>query len=556
VDPGSASSVTDPAVDEAEGRGPETSPKGRQIGVLGASLLFLAVCLGFLLNTPSGLGPDELFHLDRVVAAAHGDLVPEPGQIHMSKGVRGIERTFTVSLMRRGGPSWAEFTALARDDRPSLEELGGNARSSERDWPNYMAQHPPAYYALMGGLVALTPNADDIPGDALYLLVRVFNILLILPLPLVFAMTARQLVGDSPIASAAAFLPLLVPGLARGAATVNNDNLAILIGAIVIALSVRVMRGDASMRTALALAGLAVLGSLTKATVLTTRVVIVIAYTTLAVRRRSLPGWRVASVLVVGAACAAVWWVRNLLIYGGMTPEAAAWGAEHGRATGEVRAADVPMDMDRFWSVVALFPSRLIASLGLHEPPRLPTLLVWIVTAAIVVSFPVALVVLRGRRWELVVLFTIPLIQLFMVLLTAYNHYRHYLGLPGIQGRYAYPALFGLVFPVSVATATVLGRARRWTPLVVALGGLIVSGWALYVSVEYTWLVRGTALVPSNWLQAFKALGSFFPLAASWTVGLALGVASTLTAGLVLTIRACLVQDRSNARTLADATAS
>lgn len=531
---------------------PATDARRRRLGVVGASVLFLGVCLGFLLNTPAGLGPDELYQLDRVVAAEHGDILPEPGSLFTSRGVRGIEREFTVSLMRRGGPSWAEFTASARADRPSLNDLGGNRRTTDRDVSNYMTQHPPLYFALMGGLVALTPQADDLPGDALYLLVRSFNLLLILPLPFLFWITARELVGDTPVATAAAYLPLVIPGLARGAATINNDNLGILIGAIVIWLSIRVMRGDDRLRTAIALAVLAVLGSLTKATVLTTLMIIAVAYVTLAIRRRGLPRAGVVWVLVAGAAASLVWWVRNFIVYGAMSPIEQAWGSQYGRVTGQPRPPDVPMDIDRMTSAMLLLPSRTIASLGLHEPPQLPPMLVWLLFGALIASIPVAIAVLRGRRWEMLVLAAMPLAQMVLIELNVYLHYRNYLGLGGIQGRYVYPALFGLIFPLAVTVGLLLGRAARWTPLVVAGIGLLVSGWALYLSVEYTWLVRGTALVPSNWIDAFRTLGSYFPLGPPWSIGLTLLAALCAIAGLVLTVLTCLHRHPAGRNVAAD----
>ena len=48
-----------------------------------------------------------------------------------------------------------------------------------------------------------------------------------LPLPWLFHLAARNLVGPGVVANAAVFLPLLVPGLARSATSINNDNLAV-----------------------------------------------------------------------------------------------------------------------------------------------------------------------------------------------------------------------------------------------------------------------------------------------------------------------------------------
>ena len=403
---------------------------------------------------------------------------------------------------------------------------------------NYITQHPPLYYGLMGGLTWLVPGAEDMPADALFLLVRMFNVLLLVPLPLLFYCSARWLVGSGPVAAAAASLPLLVPGLARAAAQVNNDNLAILLGAAIVAFSIKVMRGDRSVRTAAVLSGLAVAGSLTKATVLFVLPIIAIAYALQAVRARRWPAPRVLGVLVVGGLAASAWWVRNLVLFGAVQPDA--WGTQFARAQGLVRPPDVPVDMNFYWhTIYNAVPSRFFGALGLPDPPQLPGPMVGILSVLLVACIPIAIVAMRGRRWEMVVIAAIPVGALAMTSFQAYRHYLSYLAIPGLQGRYAYPAVFGLLFPIAVVLGLILRRALRWAPLVVAVGGLLVSGWAVYTSVEYTWLPRGEQLQPSTWAQAFRSLAGFFPLPGAVIATLAVLVAGLLVAGTGMTVLAC-----------------
>ena len=535
TDQGTDARIAPPAVPEGAPRA-GTRRSARMI-VAAATMLFFASCLGFLVNTPTGFAPDETFQFDRVMAAWGGDVVLDPEQINTSTGSRGSERTYYDPYTRQG-PAYADMDPILRENRPSFTDLGGNTRSPQRDVSNYMTQHPPLYYGLMGGLTRLVPGAVDMPADGLYLLIRFFNVLLLLPVPFLFWFSARQLVGTNSIAAAAAFLPLLVPGLARESASINNDNLAIVLGAAIVGLSIKVMRGDNGLRTAAMLAGLAVAASLTKGTILFMLVIIPLAYGTQVFRRRSWPPGRVIGVLVVGAVFSSAWWVRNYLLFGHIQPTAL--GTQFARAQGPVRTADMPIDMGKFWRYVGdTMPSRVFAPLGRLEPPQLPDVMIWILWALVLATIPVAFVALRGRRWDLTVLVAVPVATLAMVLLQMYLHYASYVAFVGAQGRYAYPSIFGFVFPVAVVAALTLGRHRRWAPVLVTGGGLVVSGWALYTSVEYFWLPRGEQLQPSNWLQALQTLGGYFPLPGAFTVALTLLIGGLVVAGTTLTVLGC-----------------
>jgi hypothetical protein len=88
------------------------------LAALAATFAFAGMCLGFLINTPTLLGPDEVYHFDRVIAAEHGQIVLAPEAINTSMGARGIEHTYVFSYMRRGGKSQAPAAVLRPDGRP------------------------------------------------------------------------------------------------------------------------------------------------------------------------------------------------------------------------------------------------------------------------------------------------------------------------------------------------------------------------------------------------------------------------------------------------------
>jgi len=181
------------------------------------------------------------------------------------------------------------------------------------------------------------------------------------------------LLGDNAAARSAAFLPLLVPGLARCAASINNDNLAILIGAVLVLLSVCVMTGDRNLRTAVLLAAGCVAASVTKATILFVVTIVPLAYlfqcrSARSRSGRSLPSRSVLAALVLGAIASAAWLVHNDVAYGALQPDAS--GNQFAQLQGPVRGV-IPVDVRHFAYVVSwAVPSRFWGALALLEPPQ------------------------------------------------------------------------------------------------------------------------------------------------------------------------------------------
>ena len=498
--------------------------------------MFLGVCLGFLVNTPVLQGPDEIFHFDRIMAAEHGDLFPDPGSFHVSRGSRAAEASYVPQNATPVLERFAITVAPLRALRQSYVQLGGDSRSGSLDIPNYISQHPPLYYLLMGGLTWLIPGSDTMHVDKLMWILELVDILIMLPMPYLMYRSARNLIGDGVIARASAFLPLLVPGLARSASGINNDNLAILIGAAVIACSIQIAQGDLGRRTALWVSALAIAGSLTKATVLFVLVIVPIAYVIGAVRRHRLPARPALAVLAAGAVLSALWWIRNVLQFGAFQPDG--YGDSVGVALGAPWPPGQHDSITVFLETVRdTVPSRFWGALGLLEPPALPDVMVWTLSGGAVVCAVMAVIVLQRRRATVATAIVMPLAAIGMVCFQSYRHWLHYQLIPGLQGRYAYPAVFGVVFGFALVATLLLGRHRRLAPALVAAVGTLVTSWALFTSVEYFWLPQGIRLRPTSVVRAVRQLFAWSPFSPVVTAAvLVVAVLCFLTGVLLLVL--------------------
>lgn len=508
--------------DRVRGRWRSTS----KLPIIGGTLLLLAISLGFLIVTPSLIGPDEPFHFDRVVAAAHGDLIQDAGELHVSQGDKLSTAAYARTQMTRGAPSWAEYRPYPRDQRQSLNDLGGNSRPT-LNRTNYLTQHPPLYYDLLGGVMWLLPDADGMAVDQLVLLLRMVNVLIILALPALFWAAAKELFGAGPIAAAAAYLPALIPGIPRIAATINNDNLCIVVGAAIIWLCLRVMRGDRTTRTAAWLAALAVVGSLTKLTVMIVVLLIVVAYLVRWIRDRRLPSWSTLAALTIGGGVSCVWWVRNLAKFGRLVPESQAWGTQLAVTVSTPRGPDNPADLGYFWAqMTKQVPLRFWGSLGLLEPPQLPWPILLTLCAVALASAAIAITVSRGSRVEVTIGWALGILVIALMVKNSLEGYLQYPALTGIQGRYIYPAALGLLLPIAISLVWALRRRANWAPLVMAIVVSVIDGWALDLSLAHPWLHRGETLTPGTVGRALATLGSHFPFGAPVVVGLMLAAAA------------------------------
>lgn len=520
VDRGRPPAAPETATEPAE---PPASPRPRRAWLRTVpALVWLltafqgALLLMFTLLYPPYLGLDEPQHVDMAFALTHSPEWPGPGERLLSLGVARTSDPFYGRATRLVGP-YLEGEAVPRRARPSLCALGGNAPSpTPPHLPNQMVQHPPLYYALGAAVLEVAPGECGWPYDRLVWLLRGVSVLLLLPLPLLVWATTRRLAGDGPLALAAAAAPLAVPGLLRVGASVNNDDLLVLLGGVLGLLLARVVTGDRSHRTALTI-GLALAAALlTKFNGVVFVPVVVAAYAVAWLRDRGPLPWR--QVLVAGAASGlgAWWWFRNRLLYGSFQPNG--FGEEAARRVDARGSLGASHPFDTFWPIFRNWiEQRLWSTLGVIDRPGLPRVVVHALTLALVAGTLAALLHgrARGGRAGLAVLVAPVVLSLAGLLLTTWLYFAR-TGLPAaIQGRYLYPALLPLFAVVAVGYGGLLGRYRRLLPLGALLLGIGVELLAVRAVMRSFWVPAPSGDRLADVRAALDALVAWSP----WPAG-------------------------------------
>lgn len=475
--------------------------------------LHTALLLVYAVLYPAHLGYDEPQHVDLVVALLAGDGWPGPGERILSEGVYRSSDALYDNGGVEGSPfSSGDLPALAqpyqvgdfgtRGDRPSLEELGGNAPSPYYP-PNQIVQHPPLWHATGALVLAVLPGSERWPYDVTVGVLRLVSVLMVAPLPVLTWALARRLVAEPSVANAAAVLPLAVPGLTRVGASAGNDALVVLTFAAVLVALARVLTGDLTRRTAVATGVLVTLALLTKGFALILPVVVVAAYALAWLRQRSSAVLVPAALTLAVSGVGLLWWVRNLVVYGAVQPRG--YGEE---ATDLLRGTPRPPGTE-----VALAPffrqfyettsSRFWAGLGVPEPPTFSVPVSTALTLLTVLGVLAALVAggrttrrEPDRRGALLVLL-LPVALLLAPLLWAdlqsYRTYESRVDEVGVQGRYLYGAVAGVAVAVAVGYRRLLPSGRSLVLLAV-VAALVVQLHALQLVFGQLWLPQGAGL--------------------------------------------------------------
>lgn len=446
--------------------------------VWAVTALFAALVLAYSVLLPQYRQPDEPAHVDVVVHLQDSWELPRPLERFVGQGV--AESTVLAGYARqpdtnaRGNAPLLEPPALPRGERPGFDALGGDEPSALL---NQMGQHPPLYYVGAATLMRATGGADTHAFDRTVLALRLLSGVLLLPVPWLAWWTARRLGAGTAAAVAAACAVLAVPRLVSLAAAVNNDSLLVLLFSVATALSARVLTGDRSLGTAVALGTVAGAALLTKGLALVLPLWLGPLYLVALWRDRDRR--QVRNGLVVAALAGALggwWYVRNLALYGTVQPA--------GVRLPEAIRLDEPLSGGgAVLDYLALFASRLAAtgwynhSIPDGEPEARPAVWLGLVAVAAVAALAVAGLV-RSRPADRLVraaVCAVPaVLVLGMLLVVMWEAYR-LTGRPiGMQGRYLYPALVGLAVLCSLGGAALLGRHARWLPAAV-LGAALVG---------------------------------------------------------------------------------
>ena len=479
------------------------SPRERvPLTVWAATALHVGLLLTFTFLYPPFMGFDETQHVDAVLSIRHGDGWPAPQERQLSEGIVAVA---TPLLQAASDLPFSDDEPPPRDERPSVEELGVERDSVGQLLPNQITQHPPLYYALQAGVLAVLPGSADWPFDRTVAVLRLVSVLLMAPLPLIAWGTARALRAPPLAASVAALLTVSVPQLQRVGASVNNDAGYTLAFATVVLLLARVAGGDVRRRTVV-LTGVAVgVAMLTKGFALVLPLAVGLSFlvggrrgpggTTRSWATGLLPGFLS---LVVAFAVGGWWWLRNLVLYGTVQP--AGWPpsyrdvlqleprepGEPAPLTGFLEGAYIRLT-ERFWGGLE------INYVGPASFPRWwTTTLVVVATVAVVA----AVVGAGRRRLPLVVAVLVPFAStLGVILFGIWGGYTYSLDFPGAQGRYLFGNLPSLAAATAFGLVVLAGRARAVVPVAAALLALGMQAAGL------------RSVLARNWLPPFDGRG-------------------------------------------------
>jgi len=470
-----------------------------------ATALFGLVAALWTVAVPPMRAPDEPAHVDLIIYLAEGHRYPGYDERYFGESLELDTKRYLVDS-RFHWPTFAASEAVPRGERPDVADLGGTAPDEEArppnlsrpDFPrayNQMPQHPPLYYEGMAALLRverwLLPG-DELPGlDRELGLLRLANVLLVLPLPLLAWAGVRRIGGSNRAGTVAALLPLGLPQLLHIAASVNNDNLLILLGGVLAVLLAGVARGLRAWRTDVAVAVVLGLALLTKAFAVMFVPGVVVAYGLYAwtTGRRRAAAIGVARVGVVSAVLGGWWWIGNLIREGQVAPT-----TETLTRTESDRPPEFHADMIRFvWTFAGRMITRTWAWIGFRNPKfELPVLVVMLAMAVVIVAVVAASIRARPgrsadggpRRADIAFAWLAVAMLLLFVMRRAWGLYETTGLYAFIQGRYLYSALVG---PMAVVAIGLVALFRRHAVPVTLAGTLILQGWVLLDVVLGSW---------------------------------------------------------------------
>lgn len=518
--------------------------------VVAATLAFAALGAMWSVLAPLGEAPDEPAHLALVLHLAEGKPYPSYDGLHNQNAIIRLCRTYAAAT--RACPREGEVVtptstrrhgadeAPNRATRPAWDDAGGDTDLGQL---NQMPQHPPLYYQAMAQVLRLERALNGGPWstDRELALLRLANVALIAPLPLLAWWAARRFGLDDATGATAAVALLAMPMVTHIGSTLNNDNLLTLLAAILAALLAGVSRGDRTLRTALVVGLVAGLALLTKAFAIVFPPLIVVTYL-IGARDLAPAGWGsrlrtlvrpVAAVAGLVALVAGWWYVGVRIRTGRFAPT-----VEDDRLTAALAPPGFSPRLGTFASEFARdLNGRFWGSFGWYTV-RIPGWQALLCTVVVIAAVVVALAPRVGagastrlqRAWLLAPLGALGA----FVALRAWSLYATTSKFQFIQGRYLFAGLVGLVVLLAIGMARALGR---WAPIALLAAAAVLQVDAARRALEGWW--GGPGVGPGGQVRAMAAWGA-------WPGGLLLllGVLAT-GAGLWLVVElVCLVARR------------
>lgn len=442
--------------------------RGEVIAVIGVTAVFVLLLATWAYVNPALHGPDELANVDAAVHLAMGGSWPAAGDLHYIQG-----------LLAQNVPAHLAPAA----DRGSFAAIVGDG--SENALVNPMSQHPPTYF-LVQAVVAHVLDFAARRWDIVVLGMRLVDVVVMAPVPLLVWASVRRATRSPRLAVAAAVALFAVPQLAQLGSSVSVWVPVITAGLLATWLGIRILTGDRSWWTALALGGalavgtavmaggfiavpfavLAVLLSRSDARVPTgsdarlpagsdTRVPTGSDTSAVGVRPLGALGrlLRVLVVLAVPLVTTGWWYARQFVRTGTPQPDAypavtMPWPKFESPAPTQFAGAFWNGLSDSFWG-----------RLGRYE---------WPLSSIIVDTFTVlALTVVvwgaarrTADRRTMLVAGVLPLTAVVVVLVRDWATYAGHLGVTVNQGRFLFPAIAALLVTQAVAWTALVTEAR------------------------------------------------------------------------------------------------
>ncbi|WP_239380725.1 DUF2142 domain-containing protein [Frankia sp. CIT1] len=489
--------------------------------------LFGLLLASWSVLVPQYHAPDEPNQVDAVMRLVQGDGWPRPGNAFVTAdGVGAIaaspfgSHAYPYQLTVDPIPA---RDAVPRHLRPAWDKLAtaGQPPGSIQQ----IVQHPPLYYWVNAAILTTLPSGGDtLRWDVTIGLLRMISVLMLTPLPLIIHATARRLRLPPAAATVAALTPFAVPQLLHIGSSVNNDNLLILLGALVTAAVAHILGGDTSARTATWTGLLTGLALLTKSFAVVLVVMVGAAYVAVRLRGTRLP-WR--SIALCGTMIIAAggwWWLVNMIRWGTFQPSVP--GFPPGQYVGS--------DWTVYWSWMSTgLLGRWWGSIGWYEV-ELPLPLV--LAASGVVIGLAACAVIRASGWtnRSSLLFMLwPTFALLVVVgAGAAVHVARTGHITGISGRYLFMGISGVAVLVGAGSAALGPRSARWMPLALLTAAAGMQTESIKAVVDYFWRPRAGGAI-----DAWQAMAAWSP----WPA-VAVAVCFAMTAVLTVVTAAALAR--------------
>ncbi len=411
------------------------------------------------------------------------------------------------------------FPVLQIGDYPAqyLEEIKA-ARfpaTMSIDSIRYESHQPPLHYVL-GALVYR--GVAPLGPDAQFFALRLLSVILGAGVLLAIHALAGLVFPDNRLMPlvATAFVAVIPMHIAMTAA-INNDTLAELLLLLVLYVSVRVLRLGVSVRRSAALGVLATLILLTKTTVYTAGVVILVLALFMQRRPSETQGEEktctrhLAALTLPPLLLATPWFVRNAIVYGGL--DVLAW-QRHDLVAGEqlgTRALISQIGPARF---MAQFARTTFTSfwgqfgwMGVLIDERLYQALA--VFSFVLLAGIVLATIRLGRRSSRLAWYQRRALALLVVsaCLTGITYLWYNLKYVQHQGRYLFPALGPLAIIAALGMTYLLEwRQAKKAVLLLAAVGLLLIAFGLSVGDIPAWALvfvigSGALLTSARWLS-------------------------------------------------------